>query len=376
MRLRWTLRLGRIAGIIVSVHPSWIIIYALFAYAATNIARLFVPELSAISSVALGLVASLVLFASVVAHEFAHALVARRLGIPIAGITLFLFGGVASIVREPKSPFDEVRMAAAGPALSIGLACVFTLLALAARELHWVWIATLCGFLGMANAMLAIFNLLPAFPSDGGRILRALLWAFKKSQARATSLASIVSLVIAVALAGAGLYFTVSWHAGLGVWWIVLGTFLAQAAIISGQQARVDLILEELTVADSMRQKLVPVPASTSVAAFIGEVAGVAGAAYPVVEEGRPIGVIDVRHTAGMPLAVWDSTPVTTVMTPLAADSSVAASLSARQALSVLHDRGVSELPVFEGAALVGIVSQESIFQALHARRAALKARA
>src|SRR5579864_9363171 len=144
MRFRWTWRLGRIAGVDIGIHPSWLVIYGLFAWSATTLARYLSPDLNAASSALLGLTVSLILFASVVAHEFAHALVARRLGIPIGGITLFLFGGVATILREPASPADEMRMAAAGPALSIFLALAFYVFSIGATSLHWLWGWTLC----------------------------------------------------------------------------------------------------------------------------------------------------------------------------------------------------------------------------------------
>lgn len=369
MRFRWTWKLGRIAGIDVGVHPSWLIIYGLFAWSATTLARFISPQLNEASSAMLGLIASLMLFASVVAHEFAHALVARRLGIPIGGITLFLFGGVATILREPSSPADEIRMAAAGPLLSLGLAVLFSALTVAANAAHWTWAYALCFFLAFANGVLAIFNLLPAFPSDGGRILRASFWILQRSQARATVIASRISFVMALALAAAGLYFVFSQHEVRGVWWVVIATFLAQAAITSAQQAGIDLILEQMTVRDCMRGKLIAVPATTSVATFIGEIAGVPGAAYPVVSEGTLVGLADVRHTAGLPLALWNQTPIRAVMTPIEKTTGLTPDTSGRAALKQLHDLNLSELPVYESGELIGIVSQESIFRSLHDRR-------
>src|SRR5215472_7462736 len=178
MFVRGTLRLGRIAGIEIAVHPSWLIIYALFAWSAITIAPSLDPHLTKTGVISLGLVYALLLFASVVLHELSHAIVARRLGIPIGNITLFLFGGVASIEREPGSPTDELAMAAAGPAASIviGLLCWVVMWPLPAR---FLWANELLLFLGWSNIALAIFNLLPAFPSDGGRILRAFIWMFR-----------------------------------------------------------------------------------------------------------------------------------------------------------------------------------------------------
>src|ERR1700694_80383 len=376
MRFRWTWKLGRIAGIEVAVHPSWLIIYALFAWSATTLARAISPELNAASTAVLGLIASLIMLASVIAHEFAHALVAKRLGIPIGGITLFLFGGVATILREPALPLDEMPMAAAGPLLSLVLAVIFGALAVAAGSLHLLWAYTLCFFLAFANGALAIFNLLPAFPSDGGRILRAALWMAQRSQARATGIASRISFVVALGLAAAGLYFVFSEHTVRGVWWIVIATFLAQAAITSAQRANVDLILESMTVRECMLHVLITVPASTSVATFIGEIAGAPGAAYPVVSEGTLVGLADVRQTAGLPLTLWNQMPISAVMTPIANAAALSPDANARKALGKLHDLNLNEIPVFENGELIGIVSQESIFRALHERRKARSPRA
>ena len=158
MLIRSSWRIGSIAGIEIAIHPTWLVIYALFAYAAMlsahAIADMYGVPLSTRNGFILGLIAALVLFACVVAHEFAHAVVARRLGIPIGNITLFLFGGVASILREPGTPADEIKMAAAGPLASIALAVVFAGLAAVTGRLHWSWVFTLCTFLAGTNLVL------------------------------------------------------------------------------------------------------------------------------------------------------------------------------------------------------------------------------
>jgi Zn-dependent protease/CBS domain-containing protein len=372
MRFRWTWNVGRIAGIAISIHPSWLIIYALFAWTATIAVRLFSPELNRTSSLVLGLIASLVLFASVVAHEFAHALVARRLGIPIGGITLFLFGGVATIMREPNRPADELKMAIAGPALSVALSAIFFGLSVAADALNWLWGSTLCLFLAVANGLLAAFNLLPAFPSDGGRVLRSLLWMAQPSQARATVWASGVSVIVAAGLIVAGIFFVFGAHETRGLWWVLIGVFLAQAALTSGRTARVDLALERMHVRDCMVRTLVPVPAQTSVAAFIGEVAGKPQTGYPVVDQGTLVGLADVRQTAGIPVPLWHQTPMSAVMTPISHTIALTGAESARDVLNKLADRKVGELPVYDNGELVGIVSQDSIFRALHATQKAI----
>jgi Zn-dependent protease len=371
MRFRWTWKICRIAGITISVHPSWLVIYALFAYSGTLLARLVSPELNHAGTLVLGLGAALVLFASVIAHEFAHALVARRLGIPIGGITLFLFGGVATILREPKKPADELKMALAGPALSALLAALFTGLYFAAAGVNWLWGATFCLFLAFSNALVAAFNLLPAFPSDGGRVLRSLLWMLQPSQARATVWASTVSVVVAAGLIVAGVYFVFDFHVARGWWWVLVGAFLAQAAVATGRTARVDLALERMSARDCMLKTLVPVPAQASVAAFMGEVTGLSHTAYPVVDRGRLVGFADVRAGAGIPVPLWHDTPVSAIMTPVKDTVALTGGESARDVLNKLAEHRVRELPVYEGGELVGIVTQDSIFRALHAQRAA-----
>jgi len=381
MFVRGTLRLGRIAGIEIAIHPSWLLIYALFAWSATTYASAEDHELTRTGVITLGLVFSLALFASVVLHELSHAIVARRLGIPVGNITLFLFGGVASILREPGTPADELKMAAAGPAASvvIALACLVVTLLLPAR---WAWANDLFSLLAISNAALAVFNLLPAFPSDGGRILRAIIWHYRNSQARATQIAGVASLVVATLLVGGGVFLAFAGERVLGTgpttmvkgwWWILIGLFLGQAALASMRGARVSLILESLPVGECMARTLIPVPTTTTIAGFIAQMA-VAGrsAGYPVVDDGAFVGLVTLQDTAAVPHVLWPQTPITAVMTPSSRTPAISAQMPAFEALETLDSRHLGELPVFENGTLTGVVSKETIFAALHARGKAL----
>jgi Zn-dependent protease len=376
MLVRPSWRLGSLAGIEIAVHPSWLFIYALFAYAATIgahvLAENFGFSLSTSNGIALGLIASLVLFASVVIHEFAHALVARRLGIPIGNITLFLFGGVASILREPGTPADEVKMEAAGPAASLVLGALFALIAAGANAVHWPWVLTLCTFLALANVLLAVFNLLPAFPSDGGRILRAALWKLMGSQARATGAASAVSAVVAALLIVLGGYEAVArrlasdpqWWTSM--WLILIAIFLLQSATSSGRQARINLALERMRVSECMSRTLIPVANDATLAAFLAEVPSAGKrAGYPVVEDGAFVGLVSPRDTGTVPPTLWPHTPVSAIMTPAMKMQALSPDAPASDALAALATSGVRSLPVFEGGQLTGVVSQETIFGAL-----------
>ncbi|HYK53746.1 MAG TPA: site-2 protease family protein [Candidatus Eremiobacteraceae bacterium] len=375
MFVRGTLRLGRIAGIEIAVHPSWLIIYALFAWSAITIAPSLDPHLTKTGVISLGLVYALALFASVVVHELSHAIVARRLGIPVGNITLFLFGGVASILREPGAPADELKVAAVGPAASVVISIVCMLID---ALLPYGWWKDLFYALAWSNAALAVFNLLPAFPSDGGRIFRAIIWHFRNSQARATQIASMTSLVIAAGLIGGGIFLAFDSERVLGTgptimvkgyWWILLGLFLGQAALASMRGARVSLILETMPVAECMARTLIPVPTTTTIAAFIAQMA-VAGrsAGYPVVDDGAFVGLVTLQDTAAVPHVLWPQTPITAVMTPSSRTPAISAQMPAFEALETLDARHVGELPVFENGTLTGVVSKETIYAALHAR--------
>jgi Zn-dependent protease len=376
MLVRPSWRLGSLAGIEIAIHPSWLVIYVLFAYTATIgahvLAEYFGFTLSTRNGIALGLIASLVLFASVVIHEFAHALVARRLGIPIGNITLFLFGGVASILREPGTPADELKVAAAGPAASLVLGALFALIAAVAKTAHWPWVLTLCTFLALGNILLAIFNLLPAFPSDGGRILRAALWKVMGSQARATGAASAVSAGVAVILILLGGYETVvrrltsdpQWWTSL--WLVLIAIFLLQSATASGRQARINLALERMRVSDCMSRTLIPVANDATLAAFLAEVPSDGKrAGYPVVQDGAFVGLVNPRDTGSVPPTLWPDTPVSAIMTPAAKLQALSTDIPASDALAALTMNKVRSLPVFEGGQLAGVVSHETIFGAL-----------
>lgn len=377
MRLRWTIRIGSIAGIEIGVHPSWLIVYALFSYSAFEGSALLEFPFSQAQRIALGMTVSLLLFASVVVHEFAHAVVARRQGIPIGNITLFLFGGVATILREPGSPTDEVWMAGAGPLASFCLSALFGLVWLIFRALNFKWGWALAEFLAVGNLLLGLFNLLPAFPSDGGRIVRAALWRSLKSQARATGFAALISTVVASLLILTGILFSIlsyrsdpNWSFAL--WPVVIGGFLFQASLASARQARINLALERMSVMDCLSPKLISVPAETSVANFVSAiVVGDPSAAYAVVEDGRFIGLVAVRDTGGVPHNLWSVTPVRAVMTPVHRLPSVSASSAACDALTQLELHTVRELPVFDGGSLAGTVTHETIFTALRARERA-----
>jgi Zn-dependent protease len=224
--MRQTFTLGRLFDIRVGVHITW---FAVYVFATLSIAR-NISGVARPAAIGLAAICALLLFASVIAHEFAHALVARAYGVRTKAITLFLFGGVATLECEPPTPGAEVIIALAGPAMSAALGAlafgVLMLLERAAAGPFGEALALVVAYVALANGVLAAFNLTPAFPMDGGRVLRAAVWRLRKSRAAATGAASIIGLVLAAGLAGIGVasaFVTRSWQ---GAWYVLIGAFL------------------------------------------------------------------------------------------------------------------------------------------------------
>jgi Zn-dependent protease len=236
---RQTLTLGRLFDIRVGVHVSWLAVYAFMSIALAR----GLTTLPAGEAYVFGAVCALVLFASVVAHELAHALVARRFGVRTSAITLFLFGGVATLEEEPTSPKADALVALAGPALSAALAVVAFALLFAVDRFVPGRIGTALGYLGtyvaLANAVLAVFNLIPAYPMDGGRVLRALLWRRWHDHAAATNAAARLGIVFALLLVAAGVFLTAGSRDLTYGWYVMLGAFLLRQGVSQERATRV-----------------------------------------------------------------------------------------------------------------------------------------
>src|ERR1700681_1545690 len=236
---RQTLTLGRLFDIRVGVHVSWLAVYAFMSIALAR----GLTTLPAGEAYAFGAACALVLFASVVAHELAHALVARRFGVRTSAITLFLFGGVATLEREPSSPKADALVALAGPAMSALLAlAALAAVAVLDRFVPDSQVHDALGLLGtyvvLANAVLAVFNVLPAYPMDGGRVLRALLWRRWHDRDAATNTAARVGIVFALVLVAAGVALVASSHDLVYGWYVILGAFLLRQGVSQERATR------------------------------------------------------------------------------------------------------------------------------------------
>jgi len=314
---RGTLRLARISGIDVEAHWSWILIVGLLVWSLT--AAVFPdanPGLSDGAYAAMGVSAALVLFVSLAAHEFGHAVQARREGMRIEGITLWVLGGVARFSGAFPSAGAELRIALAGPLVSLVLGVVFLALALALSlppaldgVLHW---------LGTMNLILLAFNMIPALPLDGGRVLRAALWARSGDHAAATRDAVAIATAFGRFLVAAGIVLVLLTGALGGLWFALIGWFLLNAAAGEGMLAA-DPAQAGPQVADVMVADPIEVPAAMTVERFLDEVVtSHRHLVYPVVIAGQPVGLVSFRDALRVRREERAATPVEHAMVPLA----------------------------------------------------------
>jgi len=308
---------------------------------------------------AMGLAGALGLFASVVCHELAHALVARRYGAAVHRITLFLFGGVAELEDEPTRPAIELLTAIVGPLLSLLLALACFGVSLVGWRAAWpAAIAGVISYLGAINGALAIFNLVPAFPLDGGRALRALLWRWKGDRLWATRLTTQLGSAFGVFLIVLG---GVSVFAGDllgGIWWVVLGVFLRSAARMSYQHMLFQHVLAHTPVRRLAVAHPITVPPSISVAELVDAyVYPYHQAFFPVVDDGRVIGCVSTRQVKQLPRAAWSQQRVGAIAEPCSPHNTVSPDMDAAQLLATMQRTGASRWLVVDGDHLVGLIT-------------------
>jgi Zn-dependent protease len=313
----------------------------------------------------MGVIGALGLFASIVVHELSHALVARRHDIPIDGITLFVFGGVAEMGAEPPNARAELTMAIAGPLASI----VIGVAALAGSALAAGWpgsVVTVLAYLGAVNLLLAAFNLLPAFPLDGGRVFRALLWRRHGDLVRATRTAARVGTVFGAVLMGLGGVRVLLGDLLGGVWSFLIGLFLRQAADGSYQQVLVRRVLADEPVRKLMTVGPISVHPDVTLADFLNTyVYRYHHKLFPVQDNGHLVGVISTDQLRGVPRADWPFRKVSAVTVPLSDAATVTPDTGALQALGHMRQTGRSRLLVVDHGQLAGVLSVRDLLDFL-----------
>jgi Zn-dependent protease len=359
---RW--RLFRLLGIPINVDPSWLIILALLTWSLIDVFVKEVPGLSTPAHWALGLGVALAFFACIVLHELGHAVVARASGIPIRGITLFLFGGVAEMEEEPSSAGRELGMALAGPAVSAVLAGLFWVLAGLASELA---VVLPLKYLAGINLAVLVFNLVPAFPLDGGRVLRAILWGALGSLRRATYWASLCGQAFAWLLIGLGVMQLFAGQIVQGIWLGLIGLFVNNAARGSYEMVMVRQALRGQPVSRFMHREPIVVPPDVGLRGWVEDyVYRYHRKMFPVSSNGHVMGVISTQALAGYPREEWDRHTVGEAMSADLAPFRIAPDADALQALEQMQRQGTSRLLVMEGDRLVGIITLKDLLRFLN----------
>jgi len=359
-----TIDLFSVFGIKIRLDLSWFVVAVLITW---SLAVDFFPRtyegLAPSAYWVMGAAGALLLFASVVAHELSHALVARRFGVEMRGITLFLFGGVAEMADEPPSPKAEFWVAIAGPIASLVLGGLFFVAAGALTLPPEV--AGVLAYLATINVLLAVFNLVPAFPLDGGRILRSVLWRWKDSLRWATRVTSAIGAGFGFVLIGLGVVLLVTTRDFVSAMWLaVLGLFLRGAARMSYQQLLLRRVLEGEPVSRFMKPEPITVPRHISVAELVEEyVYRHHHKLYPVVDDGRLVGCVTTRQIRELPREEWETTSVGALASGCSPENSVPPDADAMAALSRMSRTRASRLLVVDGERLVGILTLKDLLE-------------
>lgn len=355
-----SLRIARIFGISIEIHYTWLIVFGLIAWSlAVGYFPRAGPNLSTTAAIVLAVTATLLFFAALLAHEMAHSFVAIREGLTVRRITLFIFGGVAQMAKEPSTAGGEFRMAIAGPLMSIAIGGVAWGLA---RIVGEGAPRLLFQYLGFINVAVAIFNLVPAFPLDGGRVLRSAIWYFTGDLTRATRIATVVGQGFAYLLIGLGILQAVSGRLGDGIWLVFIGWFLLQAAQSGYQQMLIRRALRGLKVRDVMREDSATVSSRITLAEFVHDhLLGHPGSEFSVVDDGRFRGLISLDDVKQTPREQWNNVTVAQAMTPEGECPTVSASENAFDAFLTVAASPTGQAIVLDGHRLIGIVTRRDL---------------
>jgi Zn-dependent protease/predicted transcriptional regulator len=365
------LRIGRILGIPIYVHASWMIIFVLITMSLAMQFTQEHPQWTTVQHWAVGVATSLLFFASVLFHELSHSMVARAYKIRVISITLFVFGGVARIGREPAKAIQEFNIAIAGPLASLFLAFAFYSLTqffpyaqMTGALAVWLW---------QTNAALALFNLLPGFPLDGGRIFRAVVWGVTKDFARATKVAGTSGKIVAYGMIVFGAWYAMRGQWTSGLWLAFIGWFLLNAAQESVAQVAIREALSGLHAADVMSHEVPTVPRNMSLEEYGQEVARTGRRCHLVTTEDRLVGMINVHALNSVARDEWGNMSVQGVMIPREKVLWARPEEPLLGLLERLVSADVNQMPVVtdtedDGAHIIGMITRDSILRVMQAR--------
>ena len=367
------IKLGRIFGIEIGLHYSWVIIAILITLSLE--AQFYATNMNWGGGViwTSAIVTSLLFFVTIVLHELSHALVAKQRGLPVRSITLFALGGVAMIEKEAEDASTEFWMALVGPVTSlvIGILCFVLSFAfgLKPEAMPTTPVVAILMWLGVINIGLAIFNLVPGFPLDGGRVLRAVIWWITDDPARATRIAARIGKLVAFGFIVYGIFRFFS-GAGFGALWIAfIGWFLLDAAHASYDEALPSWRFRGIRVGDLMAREFPIVDAHSNLQVFVDEhLLRTGQRCFVVAENGRLVGLVTAREVHNVVRAHWKYKTVADVMHPLDKLHTISPDSPLSEALEMMVRENVNQLPVVNDGRFSGIISRGNIMRALRTR--------
>ena len=365
-----TFKIGRIFGFDISVHWSWIFIFFLVTGTfAEGILKDSFPEWDSFQRWSVGALISIVFFFSILLHEISHSIIARRYGLPVTSITLFVFGGVSNLGKEPNSPRQEFWIAIVGPLTSVFIAGLF---GLGYLGLHGVEEGAGDVSLNLAaiNLAIGIFNLTPGFPLDGGRVLRSILWARKRDLLSATKLASRIGQIVAnlIMAAGVAIFLFVDFVGGL--WFFLIGNFLRSASAASYESLFVETVLKGIPASVVAKSDFVPVSPEMTIAQLVEEhVLAGHGRAFPVMAGEELLGLVTLTDTRNVPREEWQSVTVYRAMTPVSKLRTVSATDDLSQVLAIMAAGDINQVPMMDGRLLKGLIHRSDVIRYIQMRQ-------
>lgn len=357
-------RVARIRGIDIEIHPSWLFILAVLSYSLSE--GVFPDQYDGWSKAVywtVGVASALLLFVAVLVHELAHAVVAQRRGLEVPKITLFIFGGVSHIARQPRSAGEEFAIAVAGPLTSLAIAVFAGAIWLVARD-RSEHIEAMTAYLATVNLLLAVFNILPGFPLDGGRVLRSIAWRRTKSFRRATRIAGSVGEIFGYVLMMGGVGFLLAGYAWNGLWFMFIGWFLSGAARGEKEALQLESVLSKLRARDVMRTTYPTITPGTSIEEVVERhMVGEGERAAVVALDDAVLGILSVSDVRAVPREAWANTPAQRAMTPRDKVVTVQADTPALEVLHQIGANRLNQVPVLDGGRMVGLITRRELLE-------------
>lgn len=365
-----SVKIARLFGFDIRVHWSWILIFLLITWTfSVGILEEIFPDWATETRWATGAAVALVFFLSILFHELSHSIMARRFGIPISSITLFVFGGVSNLGREAETARQEFLVAVVGPLTSLGFAVVFGIAALAISPIS-DGVAAIAVNLAAINTAIAVFNMVPGFPLDGGRVLRSAVWARNQDLVKATEIAAKVGAGVGYGIVGLGIlsFFFVSVVSG--VWLFLIGNFLRIAADASYQSTLVQSLLGGVPASTLLHRRIPEVPPETTLRDLVDDyVLAGQGNLFPVTGDGGLLGVVSMESAREVSSDDWERTRVQDVMTPREEVTFVSPEEDLAQVLQTMSSEDLERMPVLRDGEFLGVIERGDVLNYIQTRQ-------